>query len=517
MKQNKSSIFNQTTYCFRRSISLGLIRNCVVFALSLIVGYAISALINSAMVPDMPVVLLYVGIIVAGLAIALPFNYFIRKLQCMANLGDQQAFREDLYRRVIARNIGIDTEGELDVKLTSDFQMISSFIMNTIPEAVGSFIMLVGSIIFIAITDYRIAIVFLLMNLLQLLPTVLYEKWAREAYDKIRSDEEAYKSWLVEGHRGMRTIKAYGMEKWFRAKFIKLNKQVYLSGKRAEQVGTVEYIVAESITSIITYGSYIVLGLFSLKWGLAFDKTPLLIILGGYLFSSTGVLHDMRVSWFSYDEARKRLKHMASQQASPSDDGSLISAVDIRKKYCDKTVLDGVSLSIMPSERVILIGNNGSGKSTLLRIMLDLVSPDSGTVTKKDGLVISDSLQQETALNQPGSDIVTALKQAGEIDIKQFNFAAEGLGVTRELLERRLSEYSGGELKKFHLAVAFAKPAELMILDEPTNHIDAESADFLIELIHSRNGAVLICSHDKRFGTINWDRQFTVRDGNLYG
>lgn len=90
------------------------------------------------------------------------------------------------------------------------------------------------------------------------------------------------------------------------------------------------------------------------------------------------------------------------------------------------------------------------------------------------------------------------------------------MGLTHELLCKSLSEYSGGELKKFYLAVAFSKQSELLVLDEPTNHIDVAAVDFLIQLIRERSGALLVCSHDDRLEPLHWDRTYAMKDGELY-
>ena len=510
--------FKSTAYpYFRSSITLGLIQNCVSFVLSLFCGYMLSALINKALLPDTGGVLLYAGLTVLALALGLPALFLLNNRQGKACSYDLQGYRESLYERMLARSISIGSEGELDVKLERDVGTVSSFMMGTVPDAIGSVIMLIGAFTLTAIADYRVALVFLFMDLLQLLPTLLYEKWARKAYIAVRRDEENYESWLVEGIRGMRTLKAYGLEKWFIGRFTRLNRRVYASGKHAEQVGTVESIVFETINAIVTYGSYIVVGLFTLLWGLPIEKIPLLIILGENLFSSTNGVYSMRVSWFSYDEAKKRIAWVTAPDTAKADGGPLLCARNITKSFNDKQVLCGASLEVGPNERVLLHGGNGSGKSTLMRIMLGLLAPDGGEAVARQGLTVSNALQQDEGMNMSGVEVSSMLLEAGQIDGAAFERISAGFGLSRELLERRLSEYSGGELKKFYLSAAFAKPADIIVLDEPTNHIDSASAEYLITLIGERSGAVLVCSHDERLLSIPWDRRVTVADGRLYG
>lgn len=503
---------------FRGAILFGLLQSCVSFALSLFCGYMLSGLINKALEPDRAGVGLYALATAAALAVGLPLLHVLSGRHGKAQLYESQRFQEALYDKIIERRIDVKNEGELDVRLSEDCKEISKYMTKSVPEAIGSLIVLIGATVLIAVTDRRVCIVFTLMNLLQLLPTVVYEKWAKQAYDDLMDDEDAYRGWLLEGCRGMRTLKAYGRESWFIQKLKSLNRKAYLSGKRAEQVSTVEEIVFETINAITTYGSYLVVGAFSLLWGLSAEKIPILVILGENLFSSIRDIYELRISRFSYEEASKRIAGQAAPETTALNGGeTLLSVNHVKKTFEEKTVLQDASLEVGANERLLLRGGNGSGKTTLLRVALGLERPDGGEVSMKAGTAVSIALQQETGLAVTGRELMDALGASGEVEIGALDVIAYGFGMTDELLSRPLKEYSGGELKKFCLSAAFAKRAELIVLDEPTNHIDAEAADYLLSLIKGRVGAVIVCSHDERLTRLDWDRTITLSEGRLYG
>lgn len=502
---------------FHGAILFGLLQSCVSFALSLFCGYMLSGLINKALEPDRAGVGLYALATAAALAVGLPLLHVLSGRHGKAQLYESQRFQEALYDKIIERRIDVKNEGELDVKLSADCKEIAKFMTGSVPEAIGSLIVLIGATALIALTDWRVCIVFTLMNLLQLIPTVVYEKWARQAYDDLMDDEGAYRGWLLEGSRGMRTLKSYGREGWFIDKFKRLNRETYRSGKRAEQVSTVEEIVFETVNAVTTYGSYLVVGAFSMLWGLPAAKIPILVILGENLFSSIRGVYELRISQFSYEEASERIAEQTPPAANRLEGGETLLSVDhVEKTFEEKTVLQDTSLTVAANERLLLRGGNGSGKSTLLRVALGLTEPDGGEVSRKNALTVSSAFQLETGLAATGRELMDALGEAGEVDEDKMNAIARSFGLTDELLSRPLKAYSGGELKKFYLAAAFAKRADLLVLDEPSNHIDADAAEVLLSLIQERAGAVVVCSHDERLTRLAWDRTITVSEGRIY-
>lgn len=216
---------------------------------------------------------------------------------------------------------------------------------------------------------------------------------------------------------------------------------------------------------------------------------------------------------------------------------NLVTLDGIYKQYSERLLLDGVNLQINEGDRIGLIGLNGSGKTTLLRIVAGLEQPDQGQVTIWGGVRIeylpqdpllegdltvlgyiyagrstqlrllhdyqeaADQLQREPS-NVAWQERLAALSDEME---RTGGWAAEAnaksiltrLGVPH--FDARLSSLSGGQAKRVALARALIDRADLLILDEPTNHIDAEAIAWLETYLTTVPGALLMVTHDRYF------------------
>ncbi len=192
---------------------------------------------------------------------------------------------------------------------------------------------------------------------------------------------------------------------------------------------------------------------------------------------------------------------------------SMIEADHVSKSFENRAIIKDFSLRIQRGDRIGIVGANGAGKTTLLKLMTGELDPDSGTVTRAktlNGIVID----QQRKLMEPGKKVRDVLAEGGDwIDVrgtkkhikgylKEFLFAPE-------LTEAPVGSLSGGERSRLLLAREFAREANLLVLDEPTNDLDLETLDLLQEVIADYEGTVLIVSHDRDF----LDRTVTVTLG----
>ena len=152
-------------------------------------------------------------------------------------------------------------------------------------------------------------------------------------------------------------------------------------------------------------------------------------------------------------------------------------------------LLDDVSLQVEPRERVCLIGRNGSGKSTLLRVIGGELAPDAGTVWRPPAVQVA-RLNQDVPLSadRPVFDVVAE----GLADLSDFLFPPERARSPVKAL-------SGGERNRLLLARLFTRPANVLVLDEPTNDLDLESLELLEAQLLEFPGTVLLVSHDREF------------------
>ncbi len=496
---------------FRASQGAGIAYELVCFGGMLLCGTLLSELLSAVMAGQwqrMYKIGLFAVLALAGTVLP---RYFLSVWRRKQRRMDAHRFRTFLYQCVLDRTIRAENHGEMEVRLQHDAETIAQFCQETCPKAISGAAILICSTILICRVNWKIGLIFFSMNLTQLIPVLVYEKWARQIYNQTHADEEAYCNWMLEGYKGIRTIKAYGVEGWYMKRFYQLNQAIVDSGKRAEQTGTVENIIFYAIDSLLNYGSYVIIGLFVLFGGLAMEDTPLLIILAGYLFSSISSVYDLRLQQFKTQEACKQLG-FREVPGVQTDGEYALKAERVSKAFDEKQVLENVSCTVRMGERVLLKGENGSGKSTLLRILTGLEKADSGAVAcgvPKNAIAVS--LQEEPTLNITGAALAQAIEASGCASKAAMERHFQGFRI-RELLDKRLSEMSPGERKKFYLAVALAHRSEVLILDEPTNHLDQNSVHYLCEQLRAYSGTLVVCTHASDLG-LNWSKTIFMEGG----
>jgi ABC transport system ATP-binding/permease protein len=201
---------------------------------------------------------------------------------------------------------------------------------------------------------------------------------------------------------------------------------------------------------------------------------------------------------------RDRLGNIRFALNTGERSGDLVAEFDgVSKRFAARPLIENLSMRIMRSDRIGLIGPNGAGKSTLIRLILGELAPDSGTVRLGTRLNIAYFDQLRAQLDpsltlgdaiSPGSDWVQLGSERKHIVsyLGEFLFPAQRV-------KSPISMLSGGERNRLLLARLFAQPANLLILDEPTNDLDIESLELLEERLQDYKGTLLLVSHDRRF------------------
>lgn len=182
---------------------------------------------------------------------------------------------------------------------------------------------------------------------------------------------------------------------------------------------------------------------------------------------------------------------------------SVIRAEQVNKSFGDRTVIKDFTLRIQRGDRIGVVGSNGAGKSTLLKLLTGELAPDSGKVTLANTLdaVIID---QQRSLMAPDKSVRDVLTQGGDW-IEVQGVKKHLIGYLKDFLfdpgvaDAPIGSLSGGERSRLLLAREFARPSNLLVLDEPTNDLDLETLDLLQEVIADYDGTVLIVSHDRDF------------------
>jgi ABC transport system ATP-binding/permease protein len=233
---------------------------------------------------------------------------------------------------------------------------------------------------------------------------------------------------------------------------------------------------------------------------------------------------------------------------------NLITLENIYKSYSEKVLLNNIKLNITDEDKIGIIGINGAGKSTLLKIIAGEEVSDSGTIVKMNGLRIS-YLAQDISYNPEDtimeavfkgpSEIMAVLRQyekallhlqgntedeklqkevlflSSKIDaLNGWQIESEAKAILTKLkinnFNMLMGNLSGGQRKRVAMCNTLICPCDLLILDEPTNHMDNELIDYLEELLRTRKTAVIMITHDRYFLDRITNRIFEVDNGNLY-
>lgn len=233
---------------------------------------------------------------------------------------------------------------------------------------------------------------------------------------------------------------------------------------------------------------------------------------------------------------------------------NILSAEKISKSYSEKILFDDISIGISEGENICLIGINGTGKSTFLKVIAGLEYPNSGNVTfgsnvkieylpqnpvfdkgvtvleyvfKSDSPVMNLIREYEFALQKVSEFPNDAPWHKKLIDLTQKMDSMEAWTVEKEaksiLTKLGVTDFnaiidtlSGGQKKRVAMASALITPADLLILDEPTNHIDNDTVDWLEKYLNKRNGALLMVTHDRYFLERVANRIIELDGGKLY-
>ena len=203
-------------------------------------------------------------------------------------------------------------------------------------------------------------------------------------------------------------------------------------------------------------------------------------------------------------ERRDRMGNVRLAIDARERSGKLVAELTgVSKSFGDRVVIRDLDLTVMRGDRIGLLGPNGAGKSTLIRLILGQLQPDAGQVRQGSQVSIAyyDQMREQLDLDKsvaetlsPGSDWVDVHGEKRHVTsyLADFLFSPQRAGTPVRAL-------SGGERNRLLLARLFAKPANVLVLDEPTNDLDIDSLELLERAIQDFPGTLLLVSHDRAF------------------
>lgn len=219
-------------------------------------------------------------------------------------------------------------------------------------------------------------------------------------------------------------------------------------------------------------------------------------------------------------QRRERVGRVEFERQHSAASGKLVCETEhANVSFDDRSIIRDFSIRIQRGDRIGIVGPNGAGKSTLIKLLLGELAPDSGTVNHGTRLEVAyfDQQREQLKLDESvmdnvvdRSDHVTVNGQPRHVSsyLRDFLFRPEQLKTPARAL-------SGGERNRLLLARLFAKPANLLVLDEPTNDLDIDTLELLEEYVAEFPGTLLLVSHDRAF-LDNVVTELLILDGSGY-
>jgi len=233
---------------------------------------------------------------------------------------------------------------------------------------------------------------------------------------------------------------------------------------------------------------------------------------------------------------------------------NILTAEKISKSYSEKILFEEISIGISEGEKIGLIGINGTGKSTLLKVIAGVESPDKGSIISGSSVKIEYLSQNPTFENKitvlkqifKGDSPIMNLLMEYEYILQKFNANPDDSQLERKLIiltqhmdimkawtieneaktmltklgifdfNAEIGTLSGGQKKRVAVASALISPSDLLILDEPTNHIDNDTVDWLENFLNKRKGSLLMVTHDRYFLERVANKIIELDNGRLY-
>jgi ATPase subunit of ABC transporter with duplicated ATPase domains len=187
-------------------------------------------------------------------------------------------------------------------------------------------------------------------------------------------------------------------------------------------------------------------------------------------------------------------------QPAPRSGEDVVSLKSVHKGYGNRTIYDGLDLTVRRKERWCVMGINGAGKSTLLKLVAGATEPDDGTVAVGGSVKMGYFAQHAMDLLDGEDTVFESLErsfpQAGQGSLRAL---AGCFGFSEDEVEKKCRVLSGGEKARLVMAKMLYDPPNFLVLDEPTNHLDMATKEMLINALSEYEGTMLFVSHDRRF------------------
>lgn len=415
--------------------------------------------------------------------------------------------------------------GEIKERLNDDFTNATDKLLSLYPSVIVGALTGVSYLLFVSRFSLAVSAVMVLLSILQGVPKLVLKARFERNYSETRDAEARLTDYLLEARHGFITLKLYDLKELYLKKLKKLHDGYVKIGKRSIYTGTSETVLTGFASVVVKYGMYAAVGIMVLKRIVSLGAGVEAVALAGSFFAATKTIFDSIPRFAEVGRAEARLGECLSDEdvGHSEIEGASVSLSDVSLQRGDKEILHRASVAF-PTEGLCLIkGVNGAGKSTLLKLTVGLLRADEGDVRVGGAVpetISADSFphglfylpQEDAALAVCPREFYGMVCGADVSAVMQLA-RAFGLG-DAQLDGTNINTLSGGERKKVFLALALAAEPTILLMDEPTNSLDAASKTLLLSELKKRRGLSLIVTHDSIFDDI-CDRVYFAERGTV--
>ena len=395
--------------------------------------------------------------------------------------------------------------GDLIENINDDIISFTQRYSRLYPIIISSTVTILICLLFLFVQNFIVSISLLIIGLLQLFPSLVVKKFIKINYEQCRDQESKITNHILEAVNGFDTIKLYGCKLWWQKKMSEYHRQYLLIGRKTDAVAALQRTMYRLLDNILKYGTYMLMGLYVLMGRCSIDVAIQAIYISSTLFESLKSLFALIPEIAVSRKAEARIKESITQKNAIEETflPTYIDSIELLKvsfMYENHQIFQNTSYCFRSDLSYLIQSENGTGKSTILKLIVGLIRPNSGRVLYNGTDSKSLGVEQICLIcqNDPSFnfDSETLLNMCNMIDPKKFYMIAKKFRLTEEILKNRvIGELSGGERKKLFLSIGFSINSQWLLLDEPSNNLDKQGKQVLLELVRQRK-SVIVVSHD---------------------